>query len=365
MSTVYSLALTRIPGVGAVLARALLSHFGAAEAIFTASYKQLLQVEGIGPQLARNIRQFDDFDSSAAELNFVNAHGIQILVLGDDKYPKRLLHCYDAPIVLFYKGKADLNVQRLVSVVGTRNATAHGKLICDELVKGLAEYGALVVSGLAYGIDAAVHKACVKYELPTLGVLAHGLDRMYPHAHRKLAAEMLQKNGGLLTEFPSQSNPDRENFPKRNRIIAGLSDATIVVEANIKGGALITADLANSYDREVCAFPGRATDEYSLGCNELIKTNRAHLITQAADIASLLAWDITSPTQKQISRVNWTDRTVQEQRILAILAENAVIPIDDLSFSAGFSKSKLSLVLLDLQLAGFVKILPGNRCILV
>jgi DNA processing protein len=364
VSTVYLLALTRIPGVGAVLARALLSHFGAAEAIFNASYKQLLHVEGIGPQLARNIRQFDDFDTSAAELNFVNTHGIQMLVLGDDKYPKRLLHCYDAPIVLFYKGKTDLNAQKIVSVVGTRNATANGKLICEELVKGLAVYGALVVSGLAYGIDAAVHKACVKHELPTLGVLAHGLDRIYPYAHRKLAAEMLG-NGGLLTEFPSKSNPDRENFPKRNRIIAGLADATIVVEANIKGGALITADLANSYDREVCAFPGRASDEYSLGCNELIKTNRAHLITQAADIASLLAWDITSPTQKRVSRINWADRTADEQRILAILAENTAISLDELVLFTGFSQSKLSLVLLDLQLAGFVQILPGNRCILV
>lgn len=364
MSTVYLLALTCIPGVGAVLARALLSHFGAAEAIFNASYKQLLQVEGIGPQLARNIRQFDDFDTSAAELNFVNAHGIQTLVLGDEKYPKRLLHCYDAPIVLFYKGNTDLNAQKIVSVVGTRSATAYGKLICDELVKGLAEYGVLVVSGLAYGIDAAVHKACVKNGLPTIGILAHGLDRMYPYAHRKLATEMLEK-GGLLTEFPSKSNPDRENFPKRNRIIAGLADATIVVEANIKGGALITADLANSYDREVCAFPGRATDEYSLGCNELIKTNRAHLITQAADIVSLLAWDITSPTQKRVSRINWADRTADEQRILAILAENTAIPLDELIFSTGFSQSKLSLVLLDLQLAGFVQILPGNRCILV
>jgi DNA processing protein len=364
VSTVYLLALTRIPGVGAVLARTLLSHFGVAEAIFNASYKQLLQVEGIGPQLARNIRHFDDFDTSTAELNFVNAHGIQMLVLGDDKYPKRLLHCYDAPIVLFYKGKADLDAQKIVSVVGTRNATANGKLICEELVKGLAEYGALVVSGLAYGIDAAVHKACVKNGLPTLGVLAHGLDRMYPYAHRKLAAEML-KNGGLLTEFPSKSNPDRENFPKRNRIIAGLADATIVVEANIKGGALITADLANSYDREVCAFPGRATDEYSLGCNELIKTNRAHLITHAADIASLLAWDITSPIQKRVSRINWTDRSADEQRILAILAQNTAIPLDGLVLSTGFSQSNLSLVLLDLQLAGIVKILPGNRCILV
>jgi len=364
VSTVYLLALTCIPGVGAVLARALLSHFGAAEAIFNASYKQLLQVEGIGPQLARNIRQFDDFDTSAAELNFVNAHGIQTLVLGDEKYPKRLLHCYDAPIVLFYKGNTDLNAQKIVSVVGTRSATAYGKLICDELVKGLAEYGVLVVSGLAYGIDAAVHKACVKNGLPTIGILAHGLDRMYPYAHRKLATEMLEK-GGLLTEFPSKSNPDRENFPKRNRIIAGLADATIVVEANIKGGALITADLANSYDREVCAFPGRATDEYSLGCNELIKTNRAHLITQAADIVSLLAWDITSPTQKRVSRINWADRTADEQRILAILAENTAIPLDELIFSTGFSQSKLSLVLLDLQLAGFVQILPGNRCILV
>ena len=364
MSTVYLLALTRIPGVGAVLARTLLSHFGAAESIFNASYKQLLQVEGIGPQLARNIRHFDDFDTSTAELNFVNAHGIQMLVLGDEKYPKRLLHCYDAPIVLFYKGNTDLNAQKIVSVVGTRSATAYGKLICDELVKGLAEYGVLVVSGLAYGIDAAVHKACVKNGLPTLGILAHGLDRIYPYAHRKLATEMLEK-GGLLTEFPSKSNPDRENFPKRNRIIAGLADATIVVEANIKGGALITADLANSYDREVCAFPGRATDEYSIGCHELIKTNRAHLITQAADIASLLAWDITSPTQKRVSRINWADRTADEQRILAILGENTAIPLDELILSTGFSQSKLSLVLLDLQLASFVQILPGNRCILV
>ena len=364
MSTVYLLALTRIPGVGAVLARALLSHFGAAEAIFKASYKQLLLVDGIGPQLARNIRQFDEFDTSDAELNFVDAHGIQTLVLGDEKYPKRLLYCYDAPIVLFYKGNTDLNAQKIVSVVGTRSATAYGKLICDELVKGLVEYGALVVSGLAYGIDAAVHKACVKYQLPTLGVLAHGLDRMYPNAHRKLAAEMLQ-NGGLLTEFPSQTIPDRENFPKRNRIIAGLADATIVVEASSKGGALITADLANSYDREVCAFPGRATDEYSLGCNELIKTNRAHLVTHAADIASLLAWNMTSPTQKSISRINWTDRSVDEQRILAILAENAAIQLDELVLFTGFSQSKLSLVLLDLQLAGIIKILPGNRCILL
>jgi DNA processing protein len=232
------------------------------------------------------------------------------------------------------------------------------------LVKGLVEYGALVVSGLAYGIDAAIHKACVKYQLPTLGVLAHGLDRMYPNAHRKLAAEMLQ-NGGLLTEFPSQTIPDRENFPKRTRIIAGLADATIVVEASSKGGALITADLANSYDREVCAFPGRATDEYSLGCNELIKTNRAHLVTHAADIASLLAWNMTSPTQKSISRINWTDRSVDEQRILAILAENAAIQLDELVLFTGFSQSKLSLVLLDLQLAGIIKILPGNRCILL
>jgi DNA processing protein len=175
---------------------------------------------------------------------------------------------------------------------------------------------------------------------------------------------MLQ-HGGLLTEFPSQTIPDRENFPKRNRIVAGLADATIVVEANSKGGALITADLANSYDREVCAFPGRATDEYSLGCNELIKTNRAHLVTHAADIASLLAWDITSSTQKRVSRINWADRSVDEQRLLAILAENLAIQVDELVLSTGFSQSKLSLVLLDLQMDGVVQILPGNRCMLV
>jgi DNA processing protein len=364
VSTKYLIALTRIPGVGAVLARTLLSHFGTAEAIFNASYKHLLHVEGIGPQLARNIRQFDEFDDCIAELAFAEAHGIQLLVLGTENYPKRLSYCYDAPLVLFYKGNANLNAQKIVSVVGTRNATAHGKLICDELVKGLAEYGALVVSGLAYGIDAAVHKSCVKYHLPTLSVLAHGLDRMYPNAHRKLAAEMLQK-GGLLTEFPSQTIPDRENFPKRNRIIAGLADATIVVEANSKGGALITADLANSYDREVCAFPGRATDEYSIGCHELIKTNRAHLITQAADVATLLAWDMTSSSKKEVIQANWLSRNADEQVVLSHLAGVEGIAIDSLVYATGMSQSKIALVLLDLQLAGIVQIVPGNRCILV
>ncbi|MFM6954112.1 MAG: DNA-processing protein DprA [Sphingobacteriaceae bacterium] len=363
MSTLSVLALTRIPGIGAVLARTLLSHFGAAEAIFTASYKQLLQIEGIGPQLARNIRQFKEFDACAAELAFANTHDIQTLILGDENYPKRLSYCYDAPILLFYKGNAHLNASKIVSIVGTRNATSYGKLMCEELVAGLADQGALVVSGLAYGIDAVAHKACLKIGLPTLGVLAHGLDRMYPYAHRKLAVEMLEK-GGLLTEFPSQSTPDRENFPKRNRIIAGLADATIVVEANVKGGALITADLANSYDREVCAFPGRASDEYSLGCNELIKTNRAHLVTQAADVLALLSWDIGKPLEKRPLAADWATRTPDEHLVLRNLTHREGVHLDRLAFATGFSSSKLSLVLLGLQLAGLVHIKPGNCCVL-
>jgi DNA processing protein len=298
------------------------------------------------------------------EWNYCEKNQLQHLFILDENYPRRLKQCQDAPIMLYFKGTCDLNQKKIISIVGTRNETNYGQKILEELVSAFAHKNILVVSGLAYGVDIRAHRLCLENNIETVAVLGHGLDRIYPSSHRSTASKMIQ-NGGLLTEFPSNTNPDRENFPMRNRIIAGLSDATIVIESKESGGSMITADLANSYDREVCAFPGRATDEYSLGCNELIKTNRAHLVTHAADVASLLAWDITSSTQKRVSRINWADRSVDEQRLLAILAENLAIQVDELVLSTGFSQSKLSLVLLDLQMDGVVQILPGNRCMLV
>lgn len=359
MSLYHLLALTQIKGIGAVHARALITHFGQNEAIFTAPVKEIARVKGIGPILAKQIFEFDDFDRIEQELRFMENHHIQALFIGDATYPKRLAQCYDAPVLLFYKGKADLNQQKVISVVGTRSATAYGKALCEELLAGLQIQRPLVISGLAYGIDAAAHKNCLNFGLSTIGVLAHGLDRIYPATHRKLAEQMLQ-NGGLLTEFFSATIPDRENFPKRNRIIAGMADATIVVEAHLKGGALITAELANNYNRDVFAFPGRVHDEQSNGCNYLIKTNRANLITRPEDLEYLLGWDRNSSTQARQVQIP-VDLRADEKQIFEILQTSISLGIDELMLKTAFPQSKLVILLLEMEMKGLLMALPGKR----
>ncbi|RYG08220.1 MAG: DNA-protecting protein DprA, partial [Chitinophagaceae bacterium] len=294
MNMIHKIALTLIKGVGSMLSKNLLLHFGDAEAVFKASFAQLMKVDGIGEKTAKSILHTDAVTLAEKEIEFLEKHQIKLLFYTDEGYPKRLKNCYDAPILLYYKGTSDLNHPRVISIVGTRNATSYGKTLCKQLTEMLKPYDVLIVSGLAHGIDAAAHKECVQAEVPTVGVLGHGLDRIYPAVHRELAAKMI-KNGGLLTEFLPGSNPDRENFPKRNRIIAGMADVTVVIEASIKGGALITAEIANSYNRDVYAFPGRVSDEFSEGCNFLIKTNRAGLINHPKDLIYYLGWDDEKP----------------------------------------------------------------------
>lgn len=356
---VYKIALTLIRGVGSMLSKNLLLHFGTAEAVFEASYAQLMKVDGIGEKTAQSILHTDAVKLAEKETEFLEKHQIKLLFYTDEGYPKRLKNCYDAPILLYYKGTANLNHKRVISIVGTRNATAYGKMLCKQLTEVLKPYDVLVISGLAHGIDAAAHKECVQAEVPTVGVLGHGLDRIYPAVHRELAAKMI-KNGGLLTEFLPGSNPDRENFPKRNRIIAGMADATIVVEASIKGGALITAEIANSYNRDVYAFPGRVSDEFSEGCNFLIKTNRAGLINHPKDLIYYLGWDDEKPNKKEKIQAQLPLDLNKEELKIATLLQQSPLGIDELSFQTNMAQSKLAIILLTLEMKGIIVTLPGK-----
>lgn len=358
MSLLHQIALTKINGVGPVIARHLLDHFQAAEAIFAAPRKELLAIPGIGSRLAAAILESRVLREAENELRFIEKHRIQTLFWNENSYPKRLKECPDAPLLLYYKGNTDLNASRIISIVGTRNATSYGKLICSEFVRDLQPYGVSVISGLAYGIDSHAHRNALTYGLPTVGVLGHGLDRIYPSANREMAARMLDQ-GGLLTEFPSGTNPDKRNFPMRNRIIAGLSDVTIVIEAAIKGGALITAEIANTYNRDVCAFPGNLNQEFSSGCNYLIKTNRAHLITGATDLAYLMNWEIDERKQppKQLPLHVSLDKT--EQQVYDAIQAAGQIAIDELSRRLQWPQSKLAITLLEMEIKGVIAVLPG------
>ncbi len=359
MSKQHQIALTLIDGVGPLIAKKLLLHFGSATQVFNANQKQLLQIDGIGKKIAEAIVNTNAMALAEKELEFIEKHQIRALFYEDDDYPKRLKSCYDAPLLLYYKGTANLNASKIVSIVGTRNATAYGKMLCKQLIEVLKPYNILMVSGLAHGIDAAAHKESVSQEVPTIGVLGHGLDRIYPATHRELAAKMLNC-GGLLTEFLPKTNPDRENFPKRNRIIAGMADVTIVVEASIKGGALITAEIANSYNRDVYAFPGRINDEFSEGCNFLIKTNRAGLINSPQDLIYYLGWDDNTTKVKSAVQVQLPLNLNNDERIVCEALLQVALPVDELSLKTNMAQSKLAVILLTLEMKGLIVALPGK-----
>ena len=360
MSLLHKIALSCITGVGSILARNLISYCGSPEVVFTLKKKQLSSVPGIGPRTVELIMNHKAFERAEKELSFIEKYNIQALFLTDDTYPKRLKNCFDAPVMLYFKGNADLNAGKVISVVGTRNSTEYGRDICRTLLAGLKTHDPLIISGLAYGIDFLAHKEALKNSLSTVGILAHGLDRIYPAQHRPLAEKMVA-GGGLLTEFMSGTVPDRENFPKRNRIIAGLADVTIVVEANIKGGALITAELANSYNRDVFAFPGRITDEYSSGCNHLIKTNRANLITNIADLEYILGWSESQNLHRLNPQLSLAiDLSEEEKKIAGVLFDTGGLVIDELALLTGMPQSKLALNILGMEMKGIITSLPGN-----
>lgn len=359
MALLHQLALSCIPGIGSVLARNLLSYCGDAEEVFKAKAKSLSHIPGIGPKTLGFLKEHSALKRAEQELKFIDKFRIKAHFLTDEEYPKRLRNCPDAPVMLYFKGNAALNASKVISVVGTRNATDYGKEICRMLLEDLKVYNPLIISGLAYGIDGAAHKEALKNGIPNVAVLAHGLDRIYPAQHRTMA-EKIVDCGGLITEFMSGTIPDRENFPKRNRIIAGLADLTIVVEANIKGGALITAELANSYNRDVFAYPGRINDEFSQGCNFLIKTNRANLMTRVADLEYLMGWtrEQVSPLKPQLSLP--INLTKDEQIIADILYSKGSLGVDDLAILTGFQQSKLVMIILGMEMQGSIISLPGK-----
>lgn len=356
----YQLALTEVPHIGYVQAKILNDQFGSASAIFNASQKQLERLERMGEVRARSIKSFRDFSGARKEIEFINRYGIKTLYLSDKDYPQRLLNCDDPPTILFYKGNADLNTSRMVAIVGTRNNTDYGKTMTEKLVKKLASCNCIVVSGLAFGIDSIAHKFAIKNHVPTLGVLGHGLDTIYPRENSQLARQMI-KEGGLLTEFRSRTKPDKYNFPSRNRIVAGLTDATIIIESGIKGGSIITADLANGYHRDVFAIPGRSIDAKSGGCNDLIRNNKAVLLQDPGQFIETMGWAEERKIHSAVQREMFIELSGEEKRIAELLKENENLGIDELNFRSGISSGSLAATLLNLELRGFLKVLPGKR----
>lgn len=355
----YQIALTRLAQVGDVHAKNLVGIYGSAEAVFKAPKRQLEKIEGIGSVRAGSIKKFDDFAACEQEIGFIEKYHIQPLFLNNDNYPKRLLHCYDSPPLLYYRGNADLNTPKIISIVGTRNNSDYGKYFCEKLLQDLKGTGILIVSGLAFGIDTIAHKNALKQQLPTVGVLAHGLDRIYPPENKTLAKQMTGQ-GGLLTDFCSGTKPNRQNFPKRNRIVAGICDALIIVESGKKGGALITAELANSYNKDVFAVPGKTTDIKSEGCNYLVRQNKASLITCAADLLQLMNWDETTKPAKKQQRQLFIELSADEKTMVDLLNRSETLGIDELYLQSGLSSSAAAQALLMLEMEGVIKSMPGK-----
>lgn len=355
----HHVALTMVPHVGDTHIALLLSHFTDAEAIFRAGRKELETVSGIGSVRARSIKSFNDFSKAEAQLNYAEKNHVQILVRGHQGYPQKLDHCIDAPHILYYRGSASMNSKKVVSVIGTRSPTAYGKDRVVELISALASHNVLVASGMAYGIDTFAHQESVRQGIETIGVLGHGLQTIYPFTNKSLAAEMLGC-GGLLTEFVLGTAPDKQNFPRRNRIVAGMADVVVVIESGEKGGSLITAGIANSYNIDVLAYPGRSSDLQSAGCNMLIRTNRAALITCGKELVEFMNWVPRKEPVKAVQQAIFHDLSAEEQRVFDLISEHSPVSVDELIGRSGFKTALVSSVLFSLEMYGLVSPIPGK-----
>ncbi len=357
----YALSLLQVDGVGDIMAKKLINQCGSAENIFKEKSSTLQKIDGVGTILTKNIKDKSIFDKATAELKFIEQENFQTLYFQDKLYPERLKHCIDSPLVLFQSGNIDLQNRKIISIVGTRQITSYGTEFCKKLLEDLAPLNPIIVSGFAYGVDIIAHQTAMDLGLQTIGVLAHGLNQIYPKPHKKYVAKM-EQNGGFLTEFWSTSNPERENFVKRNRIVAGMSEATIVIESAEKGGSLITAMLANDYNRDVFAVPGRTSDKLSQGCNNLIKTQRANLLTSAADIVYILNWELENDKKeaKIIQKQLFVSLEPEEQKIYDYLLNKGKEQMDTIALECDFPIFKISSILLNMELKGVVRPLPGK-----
>jgi DNA processing protein len=355
----YTLALQRIPNLGDTSAKKLLHHIGSAEGIFKEKKNTLLKIEGIGAFKLRNLSEISVMDEVEEELQFISRNNIEYVYFKDSKYPDRLKHCLDGPIIYFQQGNIDIKNKHIISVVGTRKVTNYGRDFCEKLIEELAPLNPVIVSGFAYGVDITAQKAAMHHGLQTIACMAHGFTEVYPKTHKKYVSQV-EQNGGFISEFWSNDAFDRTNFLKRNRIIAGMSEATIVIESAEKGGSLVTADIANSYNREVFAVPGRTIDSQSEGCNHLIKTQQAHLLENAADIVYMLGWKLDKQKIKQHQTQLFVALTEEEKVIWRYLKEKDKELLDIISIDCKMPTYKLVSVLLAMELKGVIRPLPGK-----
>lgn len=352
------LALMKVEGVGDIMAKKLLTHFENAEAVLNAKSSQLAAIDGVGTMLLKNLKDKSIFDKAKQELEYIKNNEIDVLYFQDESYPDRLKHCIDGPVLLFSSGTINLKNRKVISIVGTRQVTSYGTEFCRKLIEDLAPLDPIIVSGFAYGVDIVAHQLAMDYNLQTIGVLAHGLNQTYPKTHKKYVARV-EQNGGFLTEFWSTSNPEKENFVRRNRIVAGMSEATIVIESADRGGSLITANMANDYNRDVFAVPGRTSDKYSQGCNNLIKAQKANLLTSAADLIYILNWNIKEkpkPVQKQL----FVTLDADEQKVYDYLLKTGKELMDIIALQCDFPIYRISGLLLNMELKGVIRPLPGK-----
>ncbi|TDQ28701.1 DNA-processing protein DprA [Tenacibaculum caenipelagi] len=361
MNSEKLLAILRLQvtkNVGDILAKKLITTVGSVENVFKEKINTLHKINGIGTQTTQHLFDENNLKRAEEELNYIQQNNIAFSYFLNDDYPQHLKHCIDAPILIFKDGNLNLSNQKVISIVGTRNMSSYGRDFCNQLIENLKEYNPIIVSGFAYGVDICAHKAAIKNNLQTIAVLAHGLDEVYPKTHKKYIHEV-NNNGGFITEFWHNEQPMRENFLKRNRIVAGLSKATVIIESAEKGGSLVTADIANSYNRDVFALSGRVTDIYSKGCNNLIKNNQAHILTSAEDIVKMLNWDLQQaavPKQKEL----FVELKPTEQKIYDYLQQNGKQLLDDIAINCELPIYQLSSILIQLELKGIVNPLPGK-----
>jgi DNA processing protein len=361
---VEEIAFTMIPLVGPILARQLIAYCGSIESVFNESKRHLKSIPGIGEEIANQITHSSVvFDAAEEELNHLEKGGIDYVFYLDKKYPPRLHHLPDAPLLLYTRGNLDLNPERSVAIIGTRKPTVYGKSVTEEILETIAPYDVTVTSGLAYGIDITAHRSCLKLDIPTIGVMGSGMGNIYPDAHISVAEKMMEK-GGIVTEFSFDTGPDAVNFPMRNRIVAGLCDVLVVIESGLKGGSMITAALANDYNKDVAAIPGRKLDKSSAGCNHLIKHQQAHLIETGEDLIELMSWN--RRTRQQNFQTNlFTEMSREEQKIYSLIVEDGEKDIDTLAFKSKSTPGELAAILLTLEFKGAIKSLPGKKFVAI
>ncbi len=360
----HLIALSQVPKVGPILGRILVGYCGSPEAVFRTSIRDLARIPQIGLLIARNIHDSSCLRYAEREIGILEKEGIQGIHYLDARYPQRLGFFDESPLVIYIRGNPDLHHRRIVGVIGTRSPSPAGRVHAQDLIEALAPYQVMIVSGLAHGIDSAAHQAALAHGIPTLGILGHGLHTIYPAAHRSLVQKMTGDNG-IMTEFPFSTIPDRENFPMRNRIIAALSDALVVVESKEKGGSMITAEYANRYNKDVFAIPGRVQDTHSKGCHQLIKRHKAHLLEHAEDLIEMMRWEPSGKNTGGGCQADlFQELEPHEQAVVSTLSTNPEMLIDQLGFQLQMPPSAISSILLSMEFKGIIRSLPGKRYIL-